>query len=612
METIRTSATMQLTAGAGKQPTVFIEAYSGGPVQIAGRTFVIDTATLQLSKQIKLLADHENKLASLIGHGTAKVEAGRVTVSGVLAADSPAAQHIISLAKSGLLLEASVGVEFDRTAARLVKAGESVNVNNRMIEAISPFTLVNNGILRETSIVPMGADSNTSVSIAAKKGSIMSETTTDPAVTPEQLDTARLQASGIVRLTAKYPGERAAGVAAQAVEEGWTIEKAELEMLRASRPQGNFQIRTPVSPMPDKQLITAALMLHGGRSDLAEKAFGANVAQRAADLRCHSLLDICAASLHTSMLEVPRDRNEMIRAAFSTSSLPVALGNYAEKSAETAFRETGSVWPRICRRRPVNTFHEHQIARVLLAGNLQPLAKGGEIQHGSMSETTKAVQAATKAMMLGIDRQDIINDDLNTFSDTSNALGRSAARTMNDDFATVLLANAGSFFHANNDNYATTGSALAAGTLAAGIAAMMRQTDTEGRNVDVRAQILLVTPTKDYTARQLIQSTEVQRYVTSGTDNQPMGNPLSKLLDVLDEARLENTSFTGYSTTAWYLFAQPADGAVNIALLGGKDTPTIEQEAQPFNMLGVQFRCYLDYGFALGEPIAAYKATGQA
>ena len=71
--------------------------------------------------------------------------------------------------------------------------------------------------------------------------------------------------------------------------------------------------------------------------------------------------------------------------------------------------------------------------------------------------------------------------------------------------------------------------------------------------------------------------------------------------------------FTGTSTKAWYLFAGSADAALIVAFLQGKQSPTVEffgLGADP-NKLATTWRVYFDYGSALGDFRAAYRAKGE-
>jgi hypothetical protein len=62
------------------------------------------------------------------------------------------------------------------------------------------------------------------------------------------------------------------------------------------------------------------------------------------------------------------------------------------------------------------------------------------------------------------------------------------------------------------------------------------------------------------------------------------------------------------------LFASPNDAALIVAFLQGKQTPTVEffgLDADP-NRLSATWRVFFDYGAALGDFRAAYRAKGAA
>ena len=68
------------------------------------------------------------------------------------------------------------------------------------------------------------------------------------------------------------------------------------------------------------------------------------------------------------------------------------------------------------------------------------------------------------------------------------------------------------------------------------------------------------------------------------------------------EPRLSNTSYTGYSTTSWYLLADPtlADN-ITVAFLNGRQTPTLERFDAGADRMGVIFRVYIDFGAKAAE-----------
>ena len=107
-----------------------------------------------------------NSLAGIVGHGKAVVANGKLLVQGTITPSTDAARQVVDLAKGGFRFQASVGVaplEYER-----VRAGELVEVNGRAVKApASGFTLVRAGVLREVSIVAIGADGNAQVISAA-------------------------------------------------------------------------------------------------------------------------------------------------------------------------------------------------------------------------------------------------------------------------------------------------------------------------------------------------------------------------------------------------------------------------------------------------------------
>lgn len=410
---------------------------------------------------------------------------------------------------------------------------------------------------------------------------------------------------------------------AKAISEGWDEPRCELESLRAFRVQTEVdQLRAARAHAPaiwgnsgrrdfkDQDLLAAAVLMHAGQSSTVEKSYGEHVAQRAHELKCNSLIDVCRMALQLEHRDVPTGRNEMLRAALSTVSLPVALGDAAHKSLISVYRESPATWRSFAQVKPVSNFKDHHGIRPSHMGELQKLAKGGEIKHVSPGETDFSYSIDTFARMITLDRRDIINDDLSFFSDTAAALGRSALRSVSDLVYSTLLANAGSFFGTGNANYASGGgSVLGTTSLATAIAAMQIQRDADGRDLDIRPQTLLVPPELRYTATSLLES----EFLQQSSANVPTGNPNRSALSLQVEPRLSNSErFTGTSTTGWYLFASPQDAAMIVAFLNGIETPTIEffgLDSDP-NVLAASWRCYHDFGAVLADYNAAYKSAG--
>jgi hypothetical protein len=388
------------------------------------------------------------------------------------------------------------------------------------------------------------------------------------------------------------------------------VQRTELAVLRTARPVGPaIHSRRELAT---RQVLEAAILVHMGCEALAERHLGADAAQQARELRATNLVDLCRAALLLDGHDAPHGREGMIRAALSTYSLPVALGDAANKVLFDTYTESPATWRSFAAVKSANDFKDHIGVRPTDTGDLSQLPPGGEIKHGSVKEATYKYSVDTFAKMLSIDRRDIINDDLSLFDDTARSLGRSAMRSLSDLVYKVLQANAGSFFSAGNGNYdAGAPTALSSVSLANGIARMFAQRDDEKRDLDIRPQTLLVPPELQQTARELLLSDFMQR----ANNDVPTGNALKNSVSLEVESRLSNSArFTGTSAKAWYLFASAADAAIIVAFLQGKQSPTVEFfgfDADP-NVLAATWRVYFDYGAALADYRAAYKAKGEA
>jgi hypothetical protein len=121
---------------------------------------------------------------------------------------------------------------------------------------------------------------------------------------------------------------------------------------------------------------------------------------------------------------------------------------------------------------------------------------------------------------------------------------------------------------------------------------------------------LVVPPELESTADALFASTNI---VATGTTDgtAPAGNPYAGKYAPLVVPYLSNASFSGYSTTAWYLFGAPSDvAAFGLAYLNGVEGPTVEQVDMGASFLGLGFRAYLDFGVCQIDHRGGVKSAG--
>ena len=304
----------------------------------------------------------------------------------------------------------------------------------------------------------------------------------------------------------------------------------------------------------------------------------------------------------------------MLRAAFSTTSLPNILSNVMGRTIEAAYMEATSDIRLFATVKSAANFKAQKSIRPSSVENAELTGPTGEIAHGTVrEEDTYDWQISTYGKMLSITRQDIIDDNLSLFDDIPVMLATSAARTLLDLFYTAIInGQTNSFFSSGNGNLLTTASALGSGTLQTGVSTFRGQVDSKGNNISIKPRVLLVSPTTEFTARTLLNSAEIRN--TTANTVSVTGNPTMGIVEhLVVEARLANSDkFANALATNWFLFGGPSSSAIILGFLDGRQSPVVETEPAPFNTLGQQFRVYHDFGVALGDTKAALKATGAA
>lgn len=596
----------------GENRRMRIAAYNGGlidvgwyrpvGIELAGLTWREDSA-------IPILCLHDAySLDAICGQATKITRDGRsLSLEADLMPVSESAKKIHALAKAGFRFQASVGVS--PTEVFRVAEDESATLNGE--EVSGPCYIVRAGILNEVSIVPLGADGSTQTAIAAAahthKEGIMPEEKKKPVEAAKPTDTATVEAAQnaererVAAVIAACKGHE--DIMAEAVRDGWTAERAELaclkaekaaaekERIEAERPAAPSIINLrAAAPKDAKTVAAAACMGAAMRDSTLEAQFKGVDLDAARDLGVTRLSDVFAAFGYEYRPGNGASMEKALRAAFSNADIPNVLSNVAHKFALAGFGAVGDDWRKVSRSIPVTDFKAVKGVRLVMGGLLKPLAKGGELRHVDLSDETRSIQAATKGSIIGITREDLINDDLGVLSAIPERFGQMAGRTINKDVFAALTALSASAYGAN-----TTG-ALSLDTLASAYALAMGIKDSNGDPIGPMPDKILCSPSNLITARGIYQ---LER-ITIGSKSY-VDNTMRNMLEPLSSPYL--------SGSAYWLF-NSAFPLVDVAFLNGVQAPVIETANADFSQLGIEMRCYFDYGAAAGEVKAALYSTG--
>lgn len=652
----------------GGLPRVSMIAYNGGPMRFKGfpHPVIVDLNGLDISNQNRpLLRDHDK--GREIGHTTSiQAREGKLYIEGVISVDSADARQVINASQNGFPYQASIGTPYDKQDFRFIRAGESAEVNGRVWRG--PVLVLRKSKLKETSVVTLGADDDSETRIAAmqQEGSSMdfnawlrAHDWNPDDLSESQLGILRAQyeaetendenknkpkKSGMIQASEEEVEDALLGVrersareherigkieeicdgnptlCAQAIRDNWTPTKAELEMLKANRSNVNGVARAGrEEPGQLKEnVLEAALTGTLGMADADRQGFFDERTLEAADqFNGIGLQDLAMLSARMNGQDLGMtwgDGERWIRAAFSTSSLSNILENVLNKQALIAYRAEAIQALQIAKLGRATDFKQVSRLRLLGTGKYEKLGAGGEIPSGKLTDQKYTNQADTYGSLVFIDRQTMINDDLQMLQDAGRMLGDEGREVLNDLVFKLLLANTGSFFAAGNSNL-LTGNALdlAGASLQAATTLFRKQKAGPGdkakdkRPINITPRILLVPPELEVTAQILVGSSNID----AGDTARATMNPWKGRYTVVSAPHLSDDYYTGNSATAWYLMADPSRlPAIELLALNGRVEPNIERVNPPANQLGVGFRGYIDVGVNFMDPKGAVKVTG--
>jgi phage head maturation protease len=652
-----------------KLPRFKMTAYTGGMMNLGGwyRPVVVDLTGVKAAKSVAILRQHDP--GRIIGHtDSVTIDEKGIRVEGLISGTAADAQEVTASSKNGFPWQASIGANPDRV--EFLAEGKKATVNGQ--EFTGPMNIVRASTLFEVSFVPIGADGNTSASVAAnhKENSMKFEewlqangfdkatlsasklaalkaafennapeaevgllkaafgkpvtppavSTNPPAVTAENdTDTAikanrqKLAAEAervakIEELCAKHPKIKAA-----AIKDGWSAERTELEVVRADRPQA------PAGHVTESNAtaltIEAAVCVAGGLGNV-EKAYNSQTLEAAhkmfrRGISLQEMLLQCAWNNGHTGRTFRGNEREVLRAAFSSNDIAGIMSNTANKFLLEGFMGVEDSWRQIAAVRPVNDFKT--ITSYRLTGDMayEEVGPGGQLKHGKLGNESFTNQAKTYGKILGITRQDMINDDLGALSSVPKMLGRGAALKFNTVFWTAFLNNAAFFTSARNNYFEGAGTVLGIDSLTSAELLFLNQVDSDSNPLGLAPEILLVPNALSTKAMSLTRDTEIRDTTTS--TKYTTQNPHAGKFRPVRSSYLSNSAISGYSTTGWYLLADPKNLAtIEACFLNGQQNPTVESADADFGTLGVQLRGYHDFGVGQQEYKAGVKSKGAA
>ncbi|MDR1142081.1 MAG: Mu-like prophage major head subunit gpT family protein [Planctomycetaceae bacterium] len=431
---------------------------------------------------------------------------------------------------------------------------------------------------------------------------------------------ANLAENRRIAAIAHFGAGRLPDLETQAIADGWTVEKFKGEINAKLMPQGD-QIKLS-GDNNNVQLSASCLEV------LALRAAGFSASEKQYEPKTLELADqynglgiqefIQLAAPNVSLPKFQRESHKWMQLAFSSVSLPQILSNVANKTLLEGFNNVDETWKKLVAFGNVNNFYKHHRYRMMSNFTFERVSPDGEIKHGKLGEEHFEQEIDTFAIMFSLTRKMIINDDLGAFMDIPKNMGMGAGLAINDALWQTFLngktIDNKLFFSSDHGNILASTALDVAGLSAAEEYFLTQEQPKvdkkdKSRPLGIPAKYLIV-PTALKVAAEILMKSAVLDGITQLGGNV---NPHSGKFEVVSSPYLQSLNYTGYSSSNWYLMADPNRlPGFEVAFLSGKQHPTIESADADFNTMGIQFRGLIDFGVSAQDSRAALKLIPSA
>ena len=299
-------------------------------------------------------------------------------------------------------------------------------------------------------------------------------------------------------------------------------------------------------------------------------------------------------------------REAILNAAFhTTSDFPITLENALNKSLAARYQMAMPTYREFSSQMTFNDFRAHKVIRAGDFPNLQEVNEHGEIPAGTFSEAYESATVKAYGVQVGFSRQLLVNDNLDAIQQVLSSRADRVAAFEDATFWAMMLENSAGgptlaetsryVFNTTDDTKANTGAAIDVTTLSAARAALRKKTSLDGLKLNVIPRIIVVGPAYESLALQYTSA----NYTASASGSI---NPWAGSLRVVVSPYI-----TG---NAWYLFAEPAQGAnFTWGLLNGYQAPRFRMD-EPFGQQGMRVSLEHDFGCAAMDFRFGYLNAG--
>ena len=285
----------------------------------------------------------------------------------------------------------------------------------------------------------------------------------------------------------------------------------------------------------------------------------------------------------------PHRARYLLQEAITTSDFPLLFGDVIDRQVLAQYKAVDPVWKLFSKQSTNNDFRTSHRYRITGGDqNLDLVPEKGEYQASNRAEERFPLTLLKYGRQFDISWESLINDDLNVLKDTPSRFARAAIRTEHRLLTNLYADDDGTHAAGNLYDKTTTNEVngstdlLTIDNLETGLEAMAFWRDNDGEPIANRAKFLVVPPALEMTGRAILTSA-TKAWLAGATTiaaapdvNHPIVNVIPQMgLTLVVDPYLPIMDTTNGST-AWYLFADPADiAALEAAHLRGHERPEI-------------------------------------
>ncbi len=384
--------------------------------------------------------------------------------------------------------------------------------------------------------------------------------------------------------------------------------------------------------VPRKKVHEVSGEAYGYEVEYEQKVLEASDSPKLRGISLHQLMDFVHIQANgygyhgnrksPEFIEAVRVAQRKLQASGPTTmTLSTIFEDSGHKMMWAAYQGVRTTWQEIARTMPVSDFRPHNIYRLGTSGAYRLVGVDGQLETGGWTEDKYTHAADTYGKIVGLNRKHLINDDMGAFNSIMAALGEESAKTKEELVWLLLMGSLATLFPTNNSrkNYISGATSTVS---VEGYTAMTQQwnnqVDADNSAMLIPAAKVIVGTNNEIAARQLYKQTEIVLPNSfSSTKREFKDNPHAGLYPYVVSPFINNTAIKqrvsklnkgaaipGQTQTGWFMMADPNNpmgATIVVSLLNGRTSPTLESADAAFDVLGLQWRAYDDFGVDEGD-----------